>query len=152
MNCTRKSGQWEFKLFNRKKEVQKMAKRLKQFTQEEVEILLQNPNVEDATTNTVKYTSEFKRQALQKTDEGMSPNEIFKKAGFDLKIIGKHTPNNRIRAWKFYEKHSNKNNTKYLAKEIKKNKILKSILEENRYLKAENEFLKKLQALQELAE
>lgn len=68
-----------------------MAKRLKQFTQEEIEILLQNPNVEDATTNTVKYTSEFKKLALQKTDEGISPNEIFIEAGFDLKIIGKHT-------------------------------------------------------------
>lgn len=62
-----------------------MAKRLKQFTQEEIEILLQNPNVEDATTNTVKYTSEFKKLALQKTDEGISPNKIFKEAGFDLK-------------------------------------------------------------------
>ncbi len=71
-----------------------MAKRLRQFTTGEIEILLQNPNVEDVTKNTVKYTSEFKKQALQKTDEGISPNE----AGFDLKIIGKHTPNNRIRA------------------------------------------------------
>ena len=40
----------------------------------------------------------------------------------------------------------------YLDKEIKKNKIFKNILEENKYLKAENEFLKKLQALQKLAE
>ena len=129
-----------------------MAKRLEQFTNEQIEILLKNPNVADATTNTIKFTPEFKKLALQKTEEGMSPNDIFKEAGFDLKIIGKKTPNNRIRAWKFYERHSNKNNTKYLAKEIKKNKILKSILEENRCLKAENEFLKKLQALQELAE
>ena len=46
MNCTRKSGQWKFKLFNIKKEVQKMAKRQIQFTQEQIEILLKNPNVE----------------------------------------------------------------------------------------------------------
>ena len=46
MNCTRKSGQWKFKLFNRKKEVQKMAKRQIQFTHEQIEILLKNPNVE----------------------------------------------------------------------------------------------------------
>lgn len=129
-----------------------MAKRLKQFTQDEIDILIQNPNVEDVTTNTIKYTSEFKKLALEKFNEGISPNDIFKEAGFNLKIIGKHTPNNRIRAWKFYEKNSDKNNTKYLAKEVKKNKILKSILEENKYLKAENEFLKKLQALLELAE
>lgn len=129
-----------------------MAKRLKQFTQDEIDILIQNPNVEDVTTNTIKYTSEFKKLSLKKFNEGISPNDIFKEAGFNLKIIGKHTPNNRIRAWKFYEKISDKNNTKYLAKEVKKNKILKSILQENKYLKAENEFLKKLQALQGLAE
>ena len=46
MNCTRKSGQWKFKLFNIKKEVQKMAKRQIQLTQEQIEILLKNPNVE----------------------------------------------------------------------------------------------------------
>ncbi len=89
-----------------------MAKRLKQFTQEKIEILLANPNVEDVTVNTVKYTSEFKKLALKEANEGIISNEIFKKAGFDLKIIGRHTPNNRIRAWKFYERHSNKNNMK----------------------------------------
>ena len=41
---------------------------------------------------------------------------------------------------------------KYLGKEIKKNKIFKNILGENKYLKAENEFLKKLQDLQDFAE
>lgn len=69
-----------------------------------------------------------------------------------MNVLGKETPKTSIRNWRFREKHINKNNTKYLAREVKKNKALKSILEENRYLRAENEFLKKLQALQELAE
>ena len=79
-----------------------MAKRLEQFTNEQIEILLKNPNVADATTNTIKFTPEFKKLALQKTEECMSPNDIFKEAGFDLKIIGKKTPNNRIRACNFF--------------------------------------------------
>jgi len=66
-----------------------MAKRQIQFTQEQIEILLKNPNVADATTNTIKFTPEFKKLALQKTEEGMSPNDIFKEAGFDLKLLGK---------------------------------------------------------------
>lgn len=129
-----------------------MAKRQIQFTQEQIDILFQNPNVESISSNTIRFTSEFKELALKKDKEGIPALQIFKDAGFDLNVLGKETPKTSIRNWRHREKCLNKNNTKYLAKEIKKNKALKSILEENRYLRAENEFLKKLQALQELAE
>ena len=108
--------------------------------------------MESVNPNTIRFTSEFKELALKKDSEGISASQIFKDAGFDLNVLGKETPKTSIRNWRHREKTLNKNNTKYLAKEVKKNKALKSILEENRYLKAENEFLKKLQALQELAE
>ena len=129
-----------------------MAKRQVQFTQEQIAILLKNPNVESISSNTVRFTSEFKELALKKDKEGIPALQIFKDAGFDLNVIGKETPKTSIRNWRHREKYLNKNNTRYLAREVKKNKALKSIPEENRYLKAENEFLKKLQALQELAE
>ena len=129
-----------------------MAKRQKQFTQEQIEILFENPYVESINSNTVRFTSEFKEFALKKDKEGIPASQIFKDAGFDLKILGTKVPKTCLENWRFREKHLNKNNTRYLAKEVKKNKALKSILEENKYLKAENEFLKKLQALQELAE
>ncbi len=129
-----------------------MAKRQVQFTQEQIDILLQNPNVESISSNTIRFTSEFNELALRKDKEGVSSSQIFKDAGFDLKILGKKVPKTCLGNWRFRKKHINKNNTKYLAREVKKNKALKSILEENRYLKAENEFLKKLRALQELAE
>ena len=152
MNCTLKSGQWKFKLFNRKKEVQKMAKRQIQFTQEQIEILFKNPYVESINSNTIKFTSEFKELTLKKDSEGITASQIFKDAGFDLKVLGKNIPTTCLGNWRYRVRHLNKNNNKYLASEVKKNKALKSIMEENRYLKAENEFLKKLQALQELAE
>ena len=129
-----------------------MAKRQIQFTQEQIEILFENPYVESINSNTIKFTSEFKELALKRDKEGISASQIFKEAGFDLKVLGKTLPKTCLGNWRFREKTLNKNNTKYLAKEVKKNKALKSILEENRYLRAENEFLKKLQALQELAE
>ena len=134
------------------KGVQKMAKRQVQFTQEQIEILLQNPNVESISSNTVRFTSEFKELALKKDKEGISALLIFKDAGFDLNVFGKETPKTSIRNWRHREKYLNKNNTNYLAREIKKNKVLKNILEENKYLRAENEFLKKIQALSVLAE
>ena len=129
-----------------------MAKRQKQFTPEQIEILFKNPNVESINPNTIRFTSEFKELALKKDSEGISASQIFKDAGFDLKVLGNKIPTICLGNWRHREKTLNKNNTKYLAKEIKKSKALKSILEENRYLKAENEFLKKLQTLQELAE
>lgn len=129
-----------------------MAKRQIQFTQEQMDILLQNPNVESISSNTIRFTTEFKELALKKDKEGIPALQIFKDAGFDLNVLGKEIPKTSIRNWRHREKYLNKNNTRYLAREVKKNKALKSILEENRYLKAENEFLKKLQALQELAE
>ena len=105
MNCTRKSGQWEFKLFNRTKDVQKMAKRQIQFTQEQIEILLKNPYVESINSNTIKFTSEFKELAMQKDKEGISALQIFKDAGVDLDILGKETPKTSIRNWATEKKH-----------------------------------------------
>ena len=43
-----------------------MAKRQIQFTQEQIEILLKNPNVESISSNTIRFTSEFKELAMQK--------------------------------------------------------------------------------------
>ena len=37
-----------------------MAKRQVQFTQEQIGILLKNPNVESISSNTIRFTSEFK--------------------------------------------------------------------------------------------
>ena len=41
-----------------------MAKRQNQFTQEQIEILLKNPNVESISSNTIRFTSEFKELAM----------------------------------------------------------------------------------------
>lgn len=129
-----------------------MAKRTIQFTDEQMKILLKNPNVEEVSSNTIKYTSAFKQLTLELNQKGVFPKQIFKDAGFDLSIIGKNAPQQCIGNWKHKEKLLKHTNIKYLEKQSKTNKILKSVLEENKYLKAEIEFLKKLQALQELAE
>ena len=68
-----------------------MAKRQKQFTPEQIEILFKNPNVESINPNTIKFTSEFKELALKKDSEGISASQIFKDAGFDLNVLGKET-------------------------------------------------------------
>ena len=49
-----------------------MAKRQIQFTKEQIEILLKNPNVESISSNTIRFTSEFKELAMQKDKEGIT--------------------------------------------------------------------------------
>ena len=55
-----------------------MAKRQKQFTLEQIEKLFKNPNVESISTNTIRFTSEFKELAMQKDKEGIPALQIFK--------------------------------------------------------------------------
>lgn len=129
-----------------------MPKRKIIFTEKQKEVLRNNPNIQDVTESTIKFTQEFKQKALELNVQGYTPNQIFRDAGIDLKIIGKNLAGNCLGNWKHAEKIKSKNNRKYLVNEVKRNKVLQSIIEENKYLKAENEFLKKLQALQEIAE
>ena len=129
-----------------------MPKRKIIFTEEQRKILRINPNIEDVTEFTIKFTAEFKQKALELSLEGFTPNQIFKNADIDLNIVGRNLAGNCLGNWKHAKKIKTKNSTKYLAKETKKNKALQAIIDENKYLKAENEFLKKLQALSEIAE
>ncbi len=48
-----------------------MVKRLEQFTNEQIAILLKNQNVESISSNTIRFTSEFKELAMQKDKEGI---------------------------------------------------------------------------------
>lgn len=127
-----------------------MAKRKINLTQEQQYILLKNPNVENVTDCSIKYTDQFKQVALELNSQGVTAKQIFKDAGIDLKIIGKDAPNNSLGNWKQKAKSNVKKSTKYLATQSKKNAALKAVLDENKYLRAENEFLKKLQALEEI--
>jgi|SRR5574344_334002 transposase len=119
-------------------------------TEEQKQILLENPNVEDVGKVSIYYTKAFKERALELYYQGYTPKKIFIDTGFDLNIIGKTAPATCLSNWRFHDKAKKKKTTKYLAKQTKKNSALKSVIEENKYLRAENEFLKKLQALEEI--
>lgn len=127
-----------------------MPKRKITFTEKQREILRKNPNVEDVTDCTIKFSKEFKDKAMELNAQGFTPNQIFREAGIDLNIIGRNLAGNCLGNWKHSKKVKTKNSSKYLAAKTKKNKALKAVIEENKYLRAENEFLKKLQALEEI--
>lgn len=129
------------------------------FTNEECLELCKNPNVIKCSNKAITYSKEFKLKAVkQYIDEGMSSHEIFRLAGFSIMIIGKDTPKDRISDWKrLYRlcgeeglstdrrgKHSNggRHTTKNLTEKEKLERLEAQVI----YLKAENDFLRRLRA------
>lgn len=122
----------------------------RELTEEQKEMLRQNPNIERVGKVSVFYKKEFIKKALEQNYKGMSAEEIFTDAGIDIEVIGKGIAQNILGNWRFQDKYKKSASAKYLEGQTKKNKAIKELLEENTYLKAENEFLKKLKALEGL--
>lgn len=94
----------------------------KKYTKEEIEILMQNPNIKMIKYDyQIEYKDSFKKWAIIQSIKHpeLSANQIFEMAGFDLEIIGKKIAKSRINYWK-------KNN---IDCEIKFNKKSNMILE-----------------------
>ena len=64
-----------------------MTKQL--FTQEEIEIIKQNPYVINVCATKITYSLAFKKFALQQAQKGLKSPEIFRLAGFDPEMMGK---------------------------------------------------------------
>lgn len=60
----------------------------KKFTQEEINIIRQNPYVLNVTPCKITYTLVFKRFALEQAKQGLKSRQIFQKAGFDTEMLG----------------------------------------------------------------
>lgn len=115
--------------------------------------LVKNPNVEKLTASNVQYTQEFKLRAIKAYNSGVPAEQIFADAGLEVSTFGKGYARKSISRWiQEVEKYG----AKKLGDErrgvgatgrpgVKK---FKSLEEENAYLRAENDFLKKLHALE----
>ena len=60
----------------------------KLFSQEEVEMLRANPNVESVTNRCVFFTPEFKQQAYNELTSGLKMREILLRHGIDPEVLG----------------------------------------------------------------
>ena len=129
-----------------------MSKRI--FTKEQIEILLQNPNVAGCSSKSISYHKGFKISAVRKYHDGLPPSEIFRQARFTMHMIGRKTPKYCLRRWlKIFRKKGGaglqtdgrgQNKTggrpKTLANLTDEEK-LKRLEAEVAYLKEENRFL-----------
>ena len=59
------------------------------FTQEEMEILRQNPYVVSACSTKITYSLAFKKFAVEQALKGMKSPKIFLAAGFDPEMLGR---------------------------------------------------------------
>jgi transposase-like protein len=128
------------------------------FTQKQIDELLKNKNVNKCGFKSITYNKEFKTKAIRSYfEEGLSPNMIFKKAGFDLNVIGKEKPKNCLKRWRKIHKEKGEEG---LLKENrggpgrKRKLVFESKDEEIKYLKTkvkyldtENDFLAELRGL-----
>lgn len=114
-------------------------------------VLGNNPNVLKVTKSNVAYTPEFKSKALKFRQQGQSPSQIFKAAGIDLSLFGEDYAKKCLHRWeKMAGKEGGLKKDRRGSKAIGRPKGLKfkSVEEEIAYLRAENDFLKKLRALE----
>lgn len=132
-----------------------MSKRI--FSKEQIDTLLQNPNIVGCSDKSISYHKDFKILAVEKYQEGLSSSEIFKQAKLDINIIGRKTPQECLRRWKRVFKNKGEvglkedgrgqNRTGGRPKDLSNltdKEKLKRLESEVAYLKKENRFLAKL--------
>ena len=122
---------------------------MKNFTKEERELLRNNPNVKSVTINQIYYTEEFKERAIKEYLEGKSANQIFREAGINIEEISVQSSYASSILSKWRKRKEGSAIVHYQKKQVKENKsAYQKLLQRNEYLEAENEFLKKLSALE----
>jgi len=131
----------------------------RRFTKEEVEALSKNVHVSKCSEKAISYSKEFKILAVkQYIEDGLSPAQIFNKAGFKPFGLKKGIAKLRLFEWrKIYATKGEvglsletrgkaKGGGRPKTKGITDADKIERLETENVYLKAENSFLAKLRA------
>lgn len=111
------------------------------FTEKQKKELLRNKNVLKLRGCSIVYTQKFKQTAIIRYQKGESAVQIFTSEGFELEVVGKENPVKLLSKWRF---KNNNQSSEPLSKSSKEKKLIARI----QYLEAENQFLKKLEALE----
>jgi len=123
------------------------------FSDEQISVLISNPCVFSCTNNSVNYTFEFKKRALELHAAGVSAKDIWSRSGFVVSFWRRQYFRETLRDWKKIVK------TKGIDGLLRPGGIqfdhgpsptgidkVKRLELQVKYLKAENDFLAKLRA------
>ncbi len=108
----------------------------KSLTEKEINELLKSEFIEKVFKNRIVYTNEFKIMALEQYRRGLPPVEIFISAGINLNLVGRKNAVNLLLKW-------SKEDIK-TSEQLSLEQQIEELKVQNAYLKAENDFLKKL--------
>lgn len=122
------------------------------YTNQQIRKLRKNPCVFDCDRHFIYYTYEFKIRALDLYNQGIKPNEIWKRSGFDIGIWKKKYCNSTVKDWRklvrkggLQRLHARGGVQSDRGSKEEKAKIKRLELQ-IKYLEAENDFLAKLRA------
>lgn len=112
-----------------------------------------NPYIEKITESNIQFTKEFKIKCIKQYQSGQSPVDIFTEAGIDLSDFNENYASKTVQRWISAAKEYGLNRIDQERRGISSSgrpsigKKFKSLEEEIIYLRAENDFLKKIRAL-----
>lgn len=113
----------------------------KLFSDEEINILKENPNVVKVTRRTIEFSDEFKIRALAEYNKGKSARKIFTESGLSVESIGINRVRGFIQRISKAQELPKLHAEKYSSMQQYTKKLERRIT----YLQQENEFLKKIQ-------
>lgn len=98
-------------------------------SENEIKLLLENPNVLEVNSNRIIYKDEFKEHFMKEYHAGKGPRRIFREAGFDLEILGSKRVETAAARWKESYKANSLGKYKdgYIARNDKEQPLRKQI-------------------------
>ncbi|MFA9560697.1 HTH domain-containing protein [Evansella sp. AB-rgal1] len=129
------------------------------FSEEQQKQLRSNPFIEKVSETNISYTKEFKEHFYQEYQSGKGPSAILRDMGIDPTLLGKRRKDSLVQRVKDYAERIDgcldlrgKNSGRPSTKELSEADRIKQLEHQIRYLKQENEFLKKTEFLDRQAE
>ena len=131
----------------------------KYFTDEQLKELLKNPYVKNASNKSITYTEEFKEYFVAAYDTGKTPSEILRNSRFDVRALGQDRIDNISRRFRKMSKREEGFNDmrkdasgRPLTRTLTSDEEIARLQHQVKYLKQENEFLKKMNFLNRQAQ
>ena len=131
------------------------------FSESQIRQIEGNANVLHISERSLTYQPSFKLEAVKAYQEGKAPADIFIEAGFNIDIIGRQNPSRCLKRWRqLYTSHGEsglledrrgKSSAGRPIAELTVEKKLQQAEARIKLLEAENDFLKKLEALERQA-
>lgn len=132
-----------------------MSKKL--FSEKEIKLLSKNEYVVKVSSKAITYSFEFKKKFIEEYKLGKLTRLIFEEAGFDLEILGIKRVKTAGERWrKTFKKNGElglkdsrkKTSGRPIKRELSNHEKIKRLEAQIKYLKVENEFLKKLDKIE----